>query len=107
MTDPQPNGDPAPYTLENRITDLETQVAALAERGLAAAETGAFGAEAKVGGTIVQEMVDFLHRLFPGHGAPGVPTSAPVPVAPSSPVPVIVTAGVAAGPAAGGAGGTL
>lgn len=25
-------------------------------------------------GGIVQEIVDFLHRLFPGHNAPGTPT---------------------------------
>jgi hypothetical protein len=109
MDDPQLNADkPATIpvrvgTLEERFADLETQVSDLAQRGLAAAETGSFGAVAKEGGGIIQEMVDFLHRLFPGHGAPGVPTSAPVLVAPSSPVPVIVTAG----PAAGGAGGTL
>ena len=24
--------------------------------------------------SLVQEIVNFLHRLFPGHGAPGTPT---------------------------------
>lgn len=24
---------------------------------------------------LCQEIVDFLHRLFPGHGAPGIPTA--------------------------------
>lgn len=27
---------------------------------------------------LLQEVVDFLHRLFPDHGAPGIPTNAVV-----------------------------
>ena len=27
--------------------------------------------------SLVQEIVDFLHKLFPGHGAPGTPTVPP------------------------------
>jgi hypothetical protein len=35
---------------------------------------GAVLTEAASGATLVQEIVDFLHKLFPGHGAPGVPS---------------------------------
>lgn len=69
--------------LAERFDELEGKVLTLTERGIGAAETGALGNDAKAGAGIVQEIIDFLHHLFPGHGAPGIPSTAGDPVNPA------------------------
>lgn len=63
-------------TVLGRLID---QVETIAQKGLRVAETGAFGATVATGAELTQEIVDFLHRLFPGHNAPGTPTAPPTP----------------------------
>lgn len=58
-------------TLESKVEDLFAKVAPIVQSGV-------FGAPAAEGATLVQDIVNFLHHLFPGHaGLPGTP-SAPV-----------------------------
>jgi hypothetical protein len=60
----------------SRIDDLETKFASLAERGIGLAETGVLGSEAQTAGTLTQEIIDWLHHMFPGHNVPGTTTAA-------------------------------
>lgn len=61
-------------TLQHVESAVETgvktfsDVTSMAEAALAAAQGH---------GDLIQEIVNFLHRIFPGHGAPGTPTSKP------------------------------
>ena len=52
--------------VDTAVTEFEPVLASGAIGGPVVAETA----------ILVQQIVDFLHHLFPGHGAPGIPSSA-------------------------------
>lgn len=74
-------------TLAGRVEDIAAKVEDIAARGATIAQTGVLGGEAAVGGGIVQEIVDFLHWMFPVGvaGMGGTPASGarPTPGVPS------------------------
>lgn len=74
------------------VSDLARLVGSLAQRvegvdskassALATAQDAhAAATAAPEEGGLLQEVVDFLHRLFPGHGAPGAPSEPKAPAA--------------------------
>jgi hypothetical protein len=62
----------------SRLSQLEARIGELATAAERAASSGMLGPTAKMGSEVVQDIVNFLHYVFPGVSAgkpaPGVPT---------------------------------